>query len=129
MSPVAEPILVLLVETHGEMRTVRLEGPPSAQLKVFQTIVGGYIEAIGPPTGWAAYINEDGKRLLLPPNPRAQAIMKRLGVSLFQGDLLVGPAVFFGRGRGPDETSVPERVIEAALAEGAVNRDAEGASR
>jgi len=101
---------VLVIQPDGYGDTSEITGPEAGRLAQFQAHVGGFIEAIGG-AGWAAYVNEDGRMRGLPPNYAATRLAAALG---WPGNTtLLGPAVFFGRGTGPDEKDVPARVLDA----------------
>jgi hypothetical protein len=59
-------------------------------LQELQAIVGGDIEAIPTPDGRPMYLNTDGKRLDLPLNARATALV---GHTLLPGDYIAGNVV------------------------------------
>ena len=59
-------------------------------LPELQALVGGYIEALRTEDGGWLFINEDGKRLRLVPNPVATEFMRN---RLRPDDYIVGPAV------------------------------------
>lgn len=81
----------VLVKEPGRLSEVRdIEN----KLEVFQTIVGGHIEALRIRDDLCCYINEEGKLLNLRPN----FVIGRQYVS--KVDIIVGPAVFF---RSDDE--------------------------
>lgn len=65
-------------------------GARAFTLGELQLLVGGYIEALYPAPGQVLFINEDGKRLGLPVNRRATALMRG---RLLPGDVIVGAAV------------------------------------
>lgn len=82
-------------------------------LQDLQALVGGYIETVGYPgrTDVLPFFNEDGKRLRLPPNHRATALLRG---TLSPDDSVVGDMVIVGRS-GSKECSL-DREVEAKLA-------------
>jgi hypothetical protein len=73
-------------------------------LSYYQTMVGGYIEALTGPD-WCAFINEEGKLQDLDENPVAELWMRTHGLPLYGWDYLVGPAVFVGLPDAEGETT------------------------
>lgn len=65
----------------------------SAQLDALQKEVGGYIEAVHLTPDFTLWINEDGKGLELPYNPRATFLATDV---LRPGDYIAGDAVLTG---------------------------------
>lgn len=75
-------------------------------------LVGGYVEAVPWGRGVTAYLNEDGKSLGLPPNPRATRLSTTHGVGLHPWDVIVGTVVFVGDPDDDgDDTDVPEWLV------------------
>jgi len=64
-----------LIPTSGPVREVAPGTGPTFELIELQQIVGGYIEALRLGALWL-FLNEDGKRLNLPLNERATALMR-----------------------------------------------------
>lgn len=65
-------------------------------LEELQKIVGGYIEALYLRDGRLMFVNEDGKRLGLPPNPLADIIAhQQTGIA--DNDFIVGNVVICTR--------------------------------
>lgn len=61
------------------------------QLKQLQAIVGGYIQYGATHDGRTLVMNEDGKRLGLPPNPTATKLYVYGDYAPIVGDVLVTP--------------------------------------
>lgn len=86
-------INVLVVDPDGTQTMKQIDAnAPNA----LQTLVGGWIEAIGDMQTWSAYLNEEGKLDGLPVNVLATMIAQRLGWRGVPGDVLVGTVVFCG---------------------------------
>lgn len=84
----------VLVKEPGRLSEVRdIEN----KLEVFQTIVGGHIEALRIRDDLCCYVNEDGKLLNMRPN----FVIGRQYVS--KVDIIVGTAVFFRAEDGEDD--------------------------
>ena len=96
---------VVIIEPDDTVRITEIEN----DLKSYQEVVGGYIEAV---TGRVAtmYVNEEGLLRHLPPNPLAtlfaEAILGRLGIVLFGTALIVGP---------PDEEGMDTPVRQSVV--------------
>jgi hypothetical protein len=113
-TPGAGP-LALIVWTNGIAELTRLPDSPGAQVTAVNEILGGYMEPVRPAgVDWIAYINEEGKRLELPVNVQADALVRTMGFRFMPGDFLVGPAVFLGTDGSPDEVDVPQQVVDLA---------------
>lgn len=84
---------------------VRIEDVPEIDLEFLQRTVGGYVErvaldAVGGGGGLLSiYLNEDGKRMRLPYNPRATALAWNY-LAISRRDYMVGDVVILG---APDE--------------------------
>jgi hypothetical protein len=112
-------IKTLVVNTDGQMTVEEVEDFGLAYL---QSKVGGYIEAIGAPNRWSAYLNEEGKLPdpktgeILPINTHAHMLAVHLGWRFQPGDVLVGNVVFVGP---PDDegndTPVPDFVLAESV--------------
>lgn len=63
-----------LIKPDGTVETVRPANQKEFTLEEMQAIVGGHIEHIRTISGRSMFINEDGKRLQLPPNQKATDI-------------------------------------------------------
>jgi hypothetical protein len=69
----------------------------SLSLKVLQTSVGGYVEAISSATGETTFwCNEEGKLERLPVNRAATELLYALNPAYRGYDILVGPVVVTG---------------------------------
>jgi hypothetical protein len=112
-TPGAGP-LALVVRPEGNAELARLPDAPGGQLRALNELLGGYLEAVATGSSdWVCYINEEGKGLGLAFNVQADALVRTLGFRFMQGDYLVGVAVFLGR-NGPDESDVPQRIVDLA---------------
>ncbi len=96
MSRKAKSINVLVVKPGQPVETAEIE--PS--LETFQTLVGGYIEALDLDDGVSLYMNDDGFGRLLP-NRRIPDT----------GIVVVGPFVVF-RTTGPDDASLTPAQVD-----------------
>jgi len=102
-------ITALCIPADSE-QPLRLEKLAAEHLPAFQALVGGSIEPIElfRPNG-TMYVNEEGKNLLLRPNPRATAIAS-VHNRYFRGmDFVAGDAVVVGplNGKSLDTTVRP----------------------
>lgn len=80
--------------------------------KMFQQLVGGWIEAISTADStWHAYCNEEGKIERLPLNARATRLARILGWDRSHRDVLCGDVVFLGDGPDGAEADVPDLVV------------------
>lgn len=89
-----------------------IEDLADAKYETIRTAIGGgYIQAVGLPSGDYLYCDEEGKMKGMPENFTATALTS--GV-LFQGDFIAGPAVICGNitPMGNHEALRPE-IVEA----------------
>ena len=85
----------LLIPVDGPLEVLE---PAGESLKTLQKGVDGYVEAVYLDDAFTMWLNDDGKGLRLPHNPRAQALWDRaFGAGT---DFTVGPVVLTG---GVDE--------------------------
>jgi len=115
--------LVLLVQPDGTATTERMPatGTPAqdrAQLKFINDAIGGYFTTIGDGV-WIALVNEDGERLMLPPNTTADLLARALGFRFRPGDELLGPVIFTSR-KGTELGDVTPAVLEFARQAGVI---------
>lgn len=108
--------LVLTSDGRAQVRTLAGEA-----LADMQKIVGGYIELVTVPahgdrSGASLYVNEDGKRLGLPQNPRATDFCRQNGVGLAADDGLCGDVLIMGPPEDSDDTDVPDWVVRQLTA-------------
>lgn len=87
------------------------------EVRVLQTAVGGYIEAVISADEWVMYANEDGRRLNLPLNRKASALVLALcetnGLPVPRGaEHLVGDVVIAGFDDEGDNAPIPQEWIE-----------------
>lgn len=85
-------ILYVTPDYGVQVRTV-----DSEDLKVFQQLVGGFIEAIYSDR-FTAFINEEGRLEDLPANALASVLAARFGWMRAATEPLVGPVIFLGPG-------------------------------
>jgi hypothetical protein len=105
---------VLVIEP-GQWKARRETVEPD--LRTFQRLVGGSIEALSLTDEVSAYINEEGKLVDLPRNEAGDRLVKHalstVGRTMIPGDYVAGPLVLMGQ---PDDegedTGVPESVVE-----------------
>lgn len=109
---------VLVIEP-GEWRARRETIDP--QLRDFQRLVGGYIEALDLGETVSAYINEEGKLNDLPRNEAADKLvhlaLRKAGRRLMLGDYIVGPLVLTGPPDDEGETQGVTQECALLLAE------------
>lgn len=76
-----------LIRTNGTVEAVKPKRGTAFTLKELQTLVGGYIEVLYPPsrTGAVLVVNEEGRLRGLPPNKVASAV--------YGGGFIVGDAL------------------------------------
>lgn len=86
-----DTITAVLIPTDGPARTVTID--PDNSTETFQSLVGGYIEAIDLPDGNSAFLNEEGKLQGLPVNHAATTALRG---HLMPGDVIAGPLVVIG---------------------------------
>jgi hypothetical protein len=82
--------MALLMPAQAAAREVVPERGASFTLRELQAFVGGYIEVLRTPDGRWMFLNEDGKRLDLPPNHDATVMVRHL---LMPGDVIVGDVI------------------------------------
>jgi hypothetical protein len=113
-------VMVLVVDVD-RVRLVRIK---ATELSAWRDLVGGNLEACHPAPvaeigGWFMYLNEDGERLGLGYNLRANILAQAGGWRGFPGDVLVGPVVFVGMIDGSsEEHDVPAALVELGLSLG-----------
>ncbi len=104
---------VVVIEPDGSSRYEDVE--PDNTLAGLQSLVGGWIEALGLRPGLTAYINEEGKLNALPVNLIGTHVATQLGWRGFPGDVLVGPVVFCGfNALTGEDTDLPEGIVVVA---------------
>jgi hypothetical protein len=81
--------MATLIPATGPTQEVQPRERGTFTLVELQTVVGGYIEALRLGTDWM-FLNEDGKRLALPFNPRATAMMRG---RIAADDFIVGTVI------------------------------------
>ena len=90
-------MIKVVVIPADETRPLRLERMDAADLDGFQRLVGGLIQAVGLSEPDATvFVNEEGKNLGLPANPRATALAWLHNEALRGWDVLAGDAVITG---------------------------------
>lgn len=92
--------MATLIRQDGSSEVVYPKGKVFS-LEELQHLVGGYIELIVLPNGLDAYINEDGKELLLPVNNRATTLLQSVGIH--PHDYVVGNLVVCTRQETEEE--------------------------
>jgi hypothetical protein len=102
----ANKIDVAVIHPDGSWAKLHIE----RNLETFQSLVGGWIEAVGG-EGWTGYLDEDGKLKDDPqPNRKAERFMREHGWNGSPYDVIVGNVVFMGPPDVEgDDTSLPER--------------------
>lgn len=86
--------MATIIKPDGETTEIKPADGETFTLKELQTIVGGYIERFPTDDGRHVFMNEDGKRLELPINPKATELCRNL---LIYGDFIVGTVVILSR--------------------------------
>lgn len=98
-----------VITTTGHVSRKMLD---NNNLKSYQEIVGGWIEAVSG-TGFVIYVNEEGKIQGLSQNPLADSFARLHGMRIAEWDVLTGDVVFVG---APDaqgyDTSFPEELFK-----------------
>lgn len=92
----------LIVPPDGECREVTID-----DFTDVRGHIGGHLELLFLGGSHAAWVNEDGLRLQLPPNPRISALASRP---------IVGTAVCWGNDGTPDEADVDPDFVAAVSA-------------
>jgi hypothetical protein len=89
----------------------------STDLRTYRSLVGGSLQVVGlerPPA--SLYLNEGGKLLDLPVNPRATVLLWAHNYAFIGNDWIVGDAFLVGPvGRDGADTTVPEIYISLLL--------------
>jgi hypothetical protein len=88
-----------LLKAAGGVEEIRPANGRTFVLDELQAVVGGYIETVRTIGGLWLVINEDGKRLKLPPNERATGILLASGGlpdDVVVGDVLLADRVEMG---------------------------------
>jgi hypothetical protein len=81
--------MAIWVKSNGEEAQVKPKNGKAFTLPEMQGFVGGYIEALRLTGGLIMWLNEDGKRLELSYNIKADILAKRHG-GISRGDFVVG---------------------------------------
>jgi len=105
---VPKQISGILIEPSGAVSEILCDN----SLQSLWNNVGGYVERVALKDGADAFVNEDGRRLNLPPNPKAQLLVESHGEHPVNGTI-VGTALILGGvdARG-DSSDVPPWVME-----------------
>jgi hypothetical protein len=93
--------MALLLKAAGGVEEIRPVTGRTFVLDELQALVGGFIEVVRTVGGQWLVLNEDGKRLKLPPNERATGILLVSGGlpnDVVVGDVLLANAVEMGEG-------------------------------
>jgi hypothetical protein len=91
--------MAILLKAAGGVEEVRPAHGRTFVLEELQAFVGGYIEVVRTVGGQWLVLNEDGKRLNLPPNERATGILLVSGgipSDVVAGDVLLADSVEIG---------------------------------
>ena len=105
-------ITALLVPADQALPVRTIEIAPT--LDTLQSLVGGYLEAVTRDRV-AAYLNEEGKYLGVPTNPRATAYMLQARM-IFPFDVIAGDLVLIGIDADGRDSDVPPAVVDAVAA-------------
>jgi hypothetical protein len=103
--------MALLITTYGAPQQVLPKDRAHFTLQELQAFVGGYLEVVGRlPDGRVVWCNEEGKRLQLPVNPRATALLLPL---LQPDDVLVGDVLVTTLAEAGEDTDLdPSELVE-----------------
>lgn len=83
--------MALLIKTDDSVTTIEPENKKYFVLEELQSLVGGFIEVVYLADNSPMIINEEGKLLDLPHNPKATVLLKEAGG--IPGDWIAGDAV------------------------------------
>lgn len=101
---------VIIIPTDAAPAVAEIE----STLQAFQTVVGGFIEAVPLPDGSTLWLNEEGKIDGLPFNERATVLTRGI---LGPTDMVVGNVFITGPlDDEGDNTSVSDALIEELVA-------------
>ncbi|MGR0162175.1 DUF3846 domain-containing protein [Paenarthrobacter nitroguajacolicus] len=76
-----------------------------------QSLVEGNVEAISG-LGWHVLLNDQAIHIPLPPNPRAEVLIREAGIPV--EDTVSGTAVFLGHGSTGYDQDVPGHLVNLA---------------
>ena len=98
----------VLIEPSGAVSEILCDN----SLQSLWNIVGGYVERVALTDGADAFVNEDGRRLNLPPNPKAQLLVQSHGEHPIQGTIVGTALILGGVDAKGDSSDVPPWVME-----------------
>lgn len=106
--PVVKRLQGVVIEPDGTVTALELDNT----LQALWDTIGGYVERVVLVDGADMFVNEDGLRLGLPPNPLADALVKTHQQQPTLG-VILGTALILGAvdPKG-DSTDVPDWVYE-----------------
>ena len=97
--------MATVIPPVGEPREIAPANGRSFTLAELQGIVGGYVELLWAPDGRIMFLNEDGKRLELPGNLAASALMRgRIALD----DWIVGTVILCTAIEAGEDDNEPE---------------------
>ncbi|MBM7793152.1 hypothetical protein [Paenarthrobacter ilicis] len=82
----------------------------NAELEKYRKLVQGPVESMNC-FGWHVYLNDEADYIPLPPNVRAEVLIREAGIGV---DTVKGNAVFLGDGPDGGEADVPEYLLRLA---------------
>ncbi|MFW0772958.1 DUF3846 domain-containing protein [Paenarthrobacter nitroguajacolicus] len=80
-------------------------------MTIQQSLVGGNVEAITG-QGWHVLLNDEAIHIPLPPNPRAEVLIREAGAPM--ENTVSGTAVFLGHGTSGSDEDVPRHLLSLA---------------
>lgn len=99
--------LIIPARLHECIRVEEIE----PVMEVQQSLVEGNVEAITG-HGWHVLLNDEAIHIPLPPNPRAEVLIREAGTPV--EDTVCGTAVFLGHGTSGDDQDVPSHLLSLA---------------
>ena len=98
----------VVIEPDGEVREITTEDT----LFALWDIIGGYVQLVSLVDGADLFCNEDGIRLKLLPNPKAQALVETRGSYPVKGHILGRALILGGVNHEGQSTDVPSWVMD-----------------
>lgn len=100
-------VLIIPARINECIRVERIE--PAMEMR--QSLVEGNVEAISG-RGWHVLLNDQAIHIPLPPNPRAEVLIREAGTPM--EDTVSGTAVFLGHGSNGTDQDVPGHLLSLA---------------
>ncbi|MEV4951129.1 DUF3846 domain-containing protein [Paenarthrobacter nitroguajacolicus] len=99
--------LIIPARLNEQVRVERIE----AAMAIQQSLVEGNVEASSG-RGWHVLLNDQAIHIPLPPNPRAEVLIREAGTPM--DDTVSGTAVFLGHGSSGTAADVPSHLLSLA---------------